>query len=76
MTYIFRYRRKLFWHSHKVIGHMLDKDQGKMILYFPDGGVQEIVNWKDCEIRLGSDWKVAQQKALEEKAGQSIPLKV
>ena len=76
MTYVFKYKRRFLWSKVTVIGHGLDRDQDKMVLYRPDGGVREIAHWRDCEIQLGTDWKVAQQKKMEEQAGQAIPLKV
>ena len=76
--YIFSYRRFSkffsFWKKHKVTGHTLDKDQNKMILYFMNGSVQEIVFWSSCEIKLGIDWVLATQKSMEKQTGQSIPL--
>ena len=86
MNYVFRYRRRdllsrllsvgpgLAWRKFTVRGHALFKENDRMILYFPGGGVQEVVNWSECEIRLGPDWALAQQKALEKQAGQAIPV--
>jgi hypothetical protein len=76
MSYKFKYKRKFFWRSVVVIGHGYDTAQDKMVLYKPDGSIQEISHWRDCECKLGVDWKLAQQKAMEDKAGVSIPLKV
>ena len=78
MNYKFTYRRR-WWTLSKsfvVAGHRLEPTQDKMVLFFPNGGVREIAEWSRCEIRLGTDWVVAQQKALEKQAGQPIPLAV
>jgi len=80
--YIFKYRRHLFLNifsfckKYKVIGHAIDKDSGKMVLYFEDGSLKEIVKWDECEIFLGIDWVLAMQKNMENKVGQKIPLNV
>lgn len=76
MKYKLKYRRKLFWKSYVVRGHSYDANQDKMILFLPDGGVQEIANWKSCEIKLGQDWVVAQQKQMEKQSGQHVPVNV
>ena len=76
MSYVFKFKRHFWWTSFTVIGHNFDAAQDKLILFFPDGGVREIKHWRDCEVKLGTDWKLAQQKLMEEKAGTAIPLKV
>lgn len=76
MNYVFNYRRNYFWKSHKVVGHQYDAPQDKMILFSDDGSVREIANWKDCEVKLGVDWVLAQKKALEAQAGQPISVQV
>jgi|GEM_PF-4637703 len=76
MTYVFTYRRRFFWHSHKVIGHQCDVPQDKMVLFFADGAVREIANWKQCEVKLGADWVLAQRRALEAQTGAPIALAV
>lgn len=76
MTYLFRFRRRYFWKTLRVSGHSYSPDQDKMVLYFQDGSVQEIKAWKNCEIKLGSDWVLAQKKSMEAKTGQTIPLGV
>ena len=76
MSYVFKFKRRFFWSKVTVIGHGYDATQDKMVLYRPDGSIQEVAHWRDCEVRLGTDWKVAQQKKMEEQAGTSIPLKV
>ena len=75
-TYKFSYKRKLLWKTTTVIGHRYDEHTDKMALFLPDGGILELSHWKDCTLRLGSDWVLAQKKMLEEQAGQSVPMKV
>lgn len=76
MTYFFRYRRHLIWKSYQVAGHGYAAEQDKMVLYFPDGSIQEICKWRECEAKLNADWVLAQKKNMEQKAGQSIQLGV
>lgn len=76
MNYVFSYRRRLFWTKIDVQGHTYNIEQDKMVLFLPDGGVQEVSSWRSCEIKLGQDWVVAQKKQLETQAGQPITLAV
>ena len=50
-----------------------DKDQDKMVLYSPNGGIREIKEWSKCEVRLGQDWVLATKSAMESKLGVAIP---
>lgn len=76
MNYVFNYRRNYFWKSCKVAGHKHDANQDKMILFFSDGSVREIANWKDCEVKLGTDWVLAVKKSMEKESGQPVNLDV
>lgn len=76
MEYVFKYRRRVFWSSVKVIGHNYDQPQNKMVLFLPDGSIREIANWSQCEASLGTDWVLARKKQLEQQSGQTIPLSV
>ena len=49
--YKFKYKRKFFWKSYLVKGHKFEENQNKMVLYFPNGGLREVKNWNDCEIK-------------------------
>lgn len=81
-VYFLRFKRHFFWNffsitkKYKVIGHALDKESDKMVLYFEDGSLKEIVKWKNCQIELGTDWVLAAKKKMENEIGQTIPLKV
>lgn len=75
-TYKFRYRRKFFWKSLRITGHDYNKELNKMIVYFEDGGIQEISQWHLCEVKLGADWLAVRKKQMEVAAGQAIPLAV
>jgi len=75
MKYCFKFRRKWFWRSLTVVGHSYVVDQDKMVLFFEGGSVREIAHWKECELRLGVDWVLAQKRALEEQAGQAVPVR-
>lgn len=73
MTYIFKWKRWLFWKSRRVVGHRYTHEQNKAVMYFEDGGVLEIKDWSKCVVRLGPDWALAQKKAMELEAGASVP---
>ncbi len=75
MNYRFKYRRRLFWRSLTVQGHRFDPALDKMILYFANGGIEEIAKWSTCDLMLGPDWVLMLKKGMEESAGQSIPIK-
>ena len=74
MTYKFRWTRRLWTRTRVVIGHKYEDSQDKMILFFPDGGVEEIPEFSKCAVRLGTDWMLATKAAMEKTAGQSIPV--
>lgn len=81
-SYIVAFRRHFFWNifsckkKYRVIGHAVDKETDKIVLYFEDGSLKEIVKWKDCEIELGADWVLAMKKKMETEVGHNIPLNV
>lgn len=74
MLYRFRWRRRFFWRSLKVSGHRYERDQDKMVLFFPDGSVREIAEWSKCEVSLRQDWVLTSKKLMESQAGVTIPL--
>lgn len=74
--YKFHWKRRFFWKSKTVIGHSFTADQDKMVLYYPNGEVQEIAKWSKCEVYLGVDWVLAVKKNMEKEAGQAISLAV
>lgn len=76
MKYKFKYRKKWLWKTFNVIGHVYESDQDKMVLYFEDGGIQEICEWKKCEIKLGSDWVLVKKKMLESETGVNVKLNI
>ncbi len=76
MKYILKYKKGWFWKKVVVIGHNYDQTQDKMILFFEDGGVREIAEWKKCEIQLGQDWVLARKKAMEAESGVDVKLNV
>jgi hypothetical protein len=73
--YKFSFKRNWFWRSFNVIGHAYAADQNKMVLYFEGGGIQEIKDWKNCEVRLGIDWVIMVKSVMEQQVGQAIPIK-
>lgn len=68
-TYMFRWKRKIFWSKVKVNGHRYDEDQDKMLLFFEEGGLREIKKWSDCELKLGIDWFAVTEHDIKETAG-------
>tara|TARA_R100000808_G_scaffold7022_1_gene20627 strand:+ start:3335 stop:3556 length:222 start_codon:yes stop_codon:yes gene_type:complete len=69
--YKFKYKRKFFWKSYLVKGHKFEENQNKMVLYFPNGGLREVKNWNDCEIKLGVDWVAFTKTQIKREAGES-----
>ena len=76
MTYLFKWRRCFFWRSRRVSGHHYAPEQNKMVLYKPDGSIEEIVNWEKCAGRLGTDWVLFTKRQMEKQAGTNIQLNV
>jgi len=76
MKYALRYKKGLFWRKAIVVGHNYDQSQDKMILFFEDGGVREISEWRKCEIKLGQDWVIARKKQMEAESGVDVKLNV
>lgn len=74
--YTFKWKSGFFWRSKTVIGHHFEKEQNKMVLYFPNGSLREIKNWSNCEAALGTDWVLAVKKSHESQIGQPITLAV
>jgi hypothetical protein len=72
MTYKFKYKRSIFWHSIDVVGHSYTAEQNKCILYLENGGIREISDWKSCELSLGFDWVIAVKKHMESQTGTPI----
>ena len=76
MTYKFKWKRKWIYHTKVVLGHNYNQVADKMVLYYPNGSIEEIPRWKDCAVKLGVDWVLAVKKSMEAKTGQSIPLAI
>lgn len=72
MTYKFKYKRRLFFRSFKVIGHSYNKELDRMALHFQNGSIRELPKWSACECLLGSDWALAVKEEMERKSGQEI----
>lgn len=75
MEYKFKYKKKLWWKSFTVIGHNYIEQQDKMVLYFKDGSIRELVNWSKCEVFLGTDWVLAVKDKMEEHTNSPIAVK-
>lgn len=76
VPYVMNYRRRFspIARKVKVVGHQVDREQDKMVLFFADGGVKEVLAWSKCRVKLGADWVIAQKKSMEAQAGQTIPI--
>ena len=74
--YVFKYRRITSkfkkWNTVKIIGHQWDKTQNKMLIYYPDGGIEEIARWTDCECKLGQEWVLFTKSKMSKEAGLSL----
>ena len=68
--YLFQWKRRFVWRKLVVSGHSYEEKQDKMVLFFPDGGLREIKQWSDCELRLENDWVLATELAIKTEAGQ------
>ena len=70
-TYLFKWKRFIFWRKLKVNGHRYDEDQDKMLLFFEECGIKEIKEWSKCELQLGVDWFAITEQDIKETAGLS-----
>jgi hypothetical protein len=76
MSYIFRWKRSWFWKKRLVSGHRWEEKQDKMILYYPNGSLEEISEWSKCSVRSGVDWVLAIKKQMEKESNQAINLNI
>ena len=76
MEFIFKWKKpgQWFWRKTKVIGYRLSSDDGRMNLFFKDGGILEIPDWNIYMCRLGMDWVLATKRQMEKEAGRDIKL--
>ena len=72
MIYKFKWKRCLFWHHRKVVGHRYEIDQDKMLMYYQNGSIEEIHHWKDCAVKLGIDWVLAMKEDMKKQAGKGL----
>jgi len=68
--YLFKWRRKWLWRKIEVVGHKLEIEVDKMVLYLPNGSIRELKKWSDCELNLGVDWVLVTERQIKEEAGQ------
>jgi hypothetical protein len=53
----------------------MSKPNNAMVVYLPDNSIVRIPKWDECQLKLGSDWALAQKNAMEQEIGQPIQLK-
>jgi len=51
-------------------------DRNRMVLYFKNGALQTISDWRDCELKLDTDWVLFTKSKMERESGQDIKLAV
>lgn len=74
-TFVFKWRRRFFWHAKEVTGFVPDNQRDRMALFFKDGTCYEISRFSRCDSILGTDYFKVVHKQMEQKAGQSIPVR-
>jgi hypothetical protein len=52
------------------------KNLEKMVLYFANGALMTVADWKYCELKLGTDWVIFTQRRMERESGQDVKLTV
>lgn len=73
MKYTFKYKKYLLWRTIKnVKGHALDGDRMDIFL---DDGIISISGWSKYDMKLGSDFIIAQKESMENETGQPISMK-
>ena len=70
MKYKFKWKRWLVWNKRDVVGHKLE--EGTMVLFMEDGGLETIPEWHKYKLRLGSDWALAVKKNAEKQTGVDL----
>ena len=77
MTYLFTYRKPATrkWISEEVVGHKYHAETDHMDLFYQNGTLLSIGDWKRCDLKLGKDWIMFTKAMMEEETGQSIKLK-
>lgn len=66
-TYLFRCKKILFWQKYKVTGHKLEN--GVMVLFKEDGGIETIPEWHKYKMKLGSDWALTVKENIQKNTG-------
>jgi hypothetical protein len=76
--YVVKYRKSgtFFWTLKKVVGTRVEKEADRLILFFADGGIQEVAKFSNYDVKLGIDWVLATKDRLEKEAGTNLKLSV
>jgi len=74
--YFYHYKKKWFWKKIQIIGHQWNKETDKMVLYLPNGGIQELPNYSKLEVKLNEDWVLSIKEQAEKESSQKINLEV
>jgi len=73
-TYTIKFRRagQWFWRKETIIGSNLDKELNRMDLFYANGTIYSITKWSEYDLKLGTDWVIAEKQAMDLKAAQSV----
>lgn len=76
MAYVMKYKRlkDFFWKKEKIVGHKFFPEFDKMVVYYEQGGLHEIVKWSECEVKLGPDWVLDVKNNMKKESGQDVQL--
>jgi hypothetical protein len=72
IEFVIKWKRKWFWHKHKVVGFHLTQESNRMALFYKDGSIYEIPKWSECACKLGSDYHQMLKEKMEKEAGTAI----
>ena len=78
-AYVFSWRsvKEPKWnHEKNVVKHFYIAEADKLALEYVDGGVHEIPFWRECELKLGPDWKATQRKVIAGNMTHQVSVEV
>lgn len=75
-SYRIKFRRHIIWRTFVIVGHKYDDALDRLNLNFADGSIREIANWSKCEAHFGPDLALKKKSDMEQKVGQSVPVRL